>query len=76
MITSETAQDQPLTILGPLHEQALEIVSAATGEASELDQLVKISEQAEGPEGEAIGWQIEGWIARHGSSLIPPAPPD
>ncbi len=76
MITSETAQDEPPVALGPLHEQALEIKANAVGVPDELDQLEKLALQADGAEQEAIGWQIEGWIARHGSSLIPPALPD
>lgn len=71
MITKATAQDEPMPSVGPLHSQAIAIRAAATGQPSELNELTAIAAQATGEEAEAIGWQIEGWIAQYGAALIP-----
>jgi hypothetical protein len=71
MITKgDRATLTPPTPLGPLHEQALAIVAAATGEPSEFDQLEAIAAQATGQEQEMVGWLLENWIVRFGGSTI------
>jgi hypothetical protein len=69
------ASTEPITGVGPLHQKAIDILTNATGNPSELAELEKLARNATGEEQELIGWQIEGWIVKYGAALIPPPPP-